>query len=205
MVSTGISRPFRRLDERSRAWLGAPANWRNLREPPSRQFAITTSERLQRVRAELAVILRHRAPIDLPAAFSTVAEGLSSQDRSMLMIYSRVFDKTWLDELRNLMLNEPRTSVDEELDALPADADRPTRQRLAEQLAPGIRRQYETYPALTDLHSHTSRGAETAKSAVTLALQELYNPAQLEVLYRADMIARGVTDERLDALDARGD
>lgn len=160
-----------------------------------------TIERLQRVRAELAVILRHRAPIDLPAAFSTVAEGLSPQDRSMLMIYSRVFDEPWLDELRNLMLNEPRTSVDAELDALPADADRTTRQRLAEQLAPGIRRQYDAYPALTDLQSHTSRGAETAKSAVTLALRELYNPAQLEVLFRADLIARGVTDERLDALD----
>lgn len=145
-------------------------------------------ERLQRVRAELAVILRHRAPVDLPAVFSAVGGHLSETDRKMLTIYTRVFDEPWLDDLRQLLADEPPTAVDAEFDRLPADADEATRQRLAEGLAPAIRRQTQEHALLSDVQAHASRTPAETETAVLAALRELYNPAQLDVLHRATLV-----------------
>lgn len=147
-------------------------------------------ERLQRVRAELALILRHRAPVDVPPVFSAVAADLSETDRKMLTVYTRVFDEAWLDDLRQLPVDEPRTDVDVEFDGLPADADEATRQRIAVGLAPALRRQAQEHALLSDFQAHASRTPAEAEAAVTAALRELYNPAQLDVLHRADLINR---------------
>ncbi|MEV0893752.1 MerR family transcriptional regulator [Promicromonospora sp. NPDC050262] len=157
-----------------------------------------TITRLQRVRAELAVILRHRAPADLPVGFSAVARDLTDVDRSMLMIYAQVFDDDAMDALRDLMHDQPHTDADDQFETLPADADRATRQALAERIAPIMRQQLATYPALGDADSHSLHGPGLTGSAVVQALREFYNPAQLEVLYRAHLIVTGQTDERLD-------
>lgn len=157
-----------------------------------------TITRLQRVRAELAVILRHRAPADLPAGFSAVARDLTDVDRSMLMIYAQVFDDDAMDALRKLMNEQPATDADAQFETLPADADRATRQALAERIAPFLEQQLATYPALGDPGSHSLHGPDLMESAVVQALRELYNPAQLEVLYRAHLIVTGKTDDRLD-------
>lgn len=160
-----------------------------------------TIERLQRVRAELAVILRYRAPVDLPVAFSAFADELTTEDKSMLTIYSRVFDETWIDELRQLMQDEKRTDADTAFEALPADADLATRKQLADDLAPAMRVQFEKYPGLGDSAAHSPGGAAMAESTVTQALWELYNKAQLEVLYRASLIAQDKTED-LEVLEA---
>ncbi|WP_020013201.1 helix-turn-helix domain-containing protein [Promicromonospora sukumoe] len=160
-----------------------------------------TITRLQRVRAELAVILRHRAPADLPAGFSAVGGELSDVDRSMLMIYAQVFDDDAMDALRTMMHEQPVTAADDEFQALPADADRATRQALAERIAPLLRDQLTAYPALGEAESHSLHGPGRTESAIVPALRELYHPAQLEVLYRAHLIVTGETDERLDAED----
>ncbi len=144
-------------------------------------------ERLQRVRAELAVILRHRAPVDLPAQFSTVGGDLTETDRKMLTIYTRVFDDAWLADLRQLLIDEPPTAVDAEFDQLPADADAATRQRIAEGMAPALRRQAHRHTVLNDLEAHASRTSAETETAVLAALRELYNPAQLDVLHRANL------------------
>lgn len=148
-------------------------------------------ERLQRVRAELALILRHRAPVDLPAVFSTVGRDLSEADRNMLTIYSRVLDDTWTDHLRQLLADEPRTPVDDEFDHLPADADEATRQRVAEGLAPALRRQTEEHAVLDDFQRHATRTPDEAQRTVAAAMRELYNPAQLDVLHRAHLLSQG--------------
>lgn len=163
-----------------------------------------TIERLQRARSELALILRHRAPVDLPPGFSSVANALSEPNRSLVMIYSQVYDESAMSDLRK-MLEEPRTDADEEFDSLPPDADTATRRRLAEYFAPLIKRQRATYPWLNDPGSRSAKGAATLESTMVESLRELYNPAQLEVLYRADLIIKGKTDERLDAADERTD
>ncbi len=164
-----------------------------------------TVERLQQVRAELAVILHHRAPADLPAGFSAIAGELSEPEKSMLMIYAQVYDEPTMDELRRLMHAERRTDLDDDFQALPADADKATRRQLAERLAPVMRAQLETYPSFMDPEPHALRGPELMQSTITQALVELYNPAQLEVLYRAHLIVQGKTDERLDATEPTAD
>ncbi|MDJ0336655.1 MerR family transcriptional regulator [Cryobacterium sp. PH31-O1] len=164
------------------------------------ELAVTV-DRLQRIRAELALILRHRSPAELPAGFSEVAGELSNADRSLVMIYSRVFDESAMEELRRSIKSEPRTAVDDELEALPPDSDRTTRQRLGELLAPAMARQLEQSSWLRDPGTKTLRGPVDAQTTVTTALKDLYNPAQLEVMYRAHLISTGAT-ENLAALEA---
>ena len=159
-----------------------------------------TVERLQRIRAELALILRHRAPPEMPSGFSGVAGEMSTADRSFVMIYSRVFDDPTMDELRQFIEAEPRTDADDQFDALQTDADRGTRRRLGQLLAPAIGRQIADYPALTEPTARSKRDAASAQSTVAAAMHELYNKAQLEVLYRAHLISTGATEE-LDALE----
>jgi MerR family transcriptional regulator, thiopeptide resistance regulator len=157
--------------------------------------------RLQRIRGELALILRHRSPAELPAGFSEVASELSEADRSLVMIYSRVFDETAMEELLLAIKREPRTDVDAELEALTPDADRAARQRLGELLAPAMARQLERSPWLRDPGTKALRGAAAAESTVAAAVHELYNPAQVEVMYRAHLISTGDV-EKLHALEA---
>ena len=160
-----------------------------------------TVERLQRIRGELALILRHRAPPEMPPGFSEVASEMSTADRSFIMIYSRVFDDPTMDQLRRLIEAEPRTDADEQFDALATDADRGTRRRLGELLAPVIGRQLADYPALTEPTARSKQDAASAQSTVAAAMHELYNRAQLEVLYRAHLINTGATED-LEALEA---
>jgi DNA-binding transcriptional MerR regulator len=154
-----------------------------------------TIERLQRVRAELAIILRHRAAVDLPEGFGPVAGEVSEADRGMLLIYSRILNDEAMAELRAVM--QVRDPVDDEFDALAPDADEDTIQRLAERLAPGIRRMQEQYPATRDIEAYTTGSAEAARSTVVEAVLELYNPAQLQALHRATLILQ--TTETEDA------
>ena len=88
-----------------------------------------TIERLQRARSELALILRHRAPADLPPGFSSVADALPEPSRSLVMIYSQVYDESAMSDLRQMLEETPRTDADEEFEKLPPDADQATRRR----------------------------------------------------------------------------
>ena len=166
-----------------------------------------TIERLQRVRGELALILQHRAPVDLPPGFSEVGGHLSDADRALVMIWSRVFDEPAMDDLRTILRDEPRTSDDDEFDSLPADAGRETRRRLGAALAPGMGRLFAQYPWLADPDGHAEHGSASSTATVGAAVTELYNQAQLEVLYRAYLVSAGKDDdlEALEtALDAAG-
>ena len=177
-------------------------------EDPAEAFRVldaeleATIDRLQRARAELAVILRHRAPIDLPASFGTVANSLSERDRSLILIYSQVYDETAMSDLRKMVEETPRTDADREFDNLSPEADKATLQRLAEHFAPIIKQQQVDYPWLNEPGTRALRGASTLESTMTESLREIYNTAQLEVLYRAHLIIYGKTDERLEAHDS---
>lgn len=163
-----------------------------------------TIERLQRARAELALILRHRAPVDLPAGFSSVASTLSEPNRSLVMIYGQIYDESAMNDIRQILEEHPTTAFDEEFDNLPPDADRATRRRIAEHFAPIIKQLQARYPWLTDPVSRASKGAATVENTMIESLRELYNPAQLEVLYLATLIIDGKTDDRPDP-DGGGD
>jgi hypothetical protein len=125
----------------------------------------STIERLQRIRGEIALILQHRAAAELPPEFSEVGGQLSEADRSLVMIWSRVFDESAMDDLRTILRDEPRTSDDDAFDALPADADRATRRRLGAALGPAMGRLFESYPWLTDPGDQALHGAESTLGA----------------------------------------
>jgi len=145
----------------------------------------STIERLQKIRAELAMILRHHGPTDLPPGFSDIAADISDADRALILIYSRVLTGTAMDELRTLMQETPRSPLDAELDDLPADADEETRIDLAARYAPYLRSLTATYPWLQTPDKNARRGEEFAMGVVGQAIADLYNPAQLDVLRRA--------------------
>jgi DNA-binding transcriptional MerR regulator len=148
----------------------------------------STVEHLQRVRAELGMIIRNSSPTDLPTGFGTVASSLTDADRALILIYSRIFDKSGMDDLRQMIQDSHDDPVRAEFDALPADADEPTRQRLAERYAPVTRSLTAKYPWLDDLGSKAPLGKAAAESLITDALVDLYNPAQLDVLNRSHLI-----------------
>ena len=87
----------------------------------------------------------------------------------------------------------------------PPDADTATRIRLAEYFAPVIKQQQADYPWLNDPATRASKDAATLEHTMVESLRELYNPAQLDVLVRANQIIYGKTDERPDAADERTD
>ncbi|MBP2479418.1 DNA-binding transcriptional MerR regulator [Crossiella equi] len=139
-------------------------------------------ERQQRIRDELAGLLRHRTLLDLPPGFPEAAAALPESDRALLLAYSRVFGSPVMAAVRDLV-TLPRAPVDDEFDALSEDADEPTRQALAERMAPEIQRQQRAHPVLADPVAQLN-GPHTA-SVVVQALVERYSPAQLDVLRRA--------------------
>jgi DNA-binding transcriptional MerR regulator len=141
-------------------------------------------ERQQRMRDDLAAILRHRTLAELPPGFDGAAAGLSEADRAFLLISSRVFDPAVVDELRELH-RSPRSEVAREFDALPADADEQTRQSLAERYAPEIEREQRENPLLDEVGRRAATGEDRRLTAVLAhGIVELHNPAQLDVLRR---------------------
>jgi DNA-binding transcriptional MerR regulator len=145
-----------------------------------------TIERLQRVRAELAVVLNHRAAVEVPEGFAAVAGTMSATDRAMMLIYSRVLDGRAMAEMRELV--QRRDDGDDEFEVLPADADEATIEALAVRMAPGLARAQADFAAVREPGSFAPRGEAYARDAVVPAMVHLYNRAQLLTLHRAHQI-----------------
>jgi DNA-binding transcriptional MerR regulator len=140
-------------------------------------------ERQQRMRDELARVLRQPDLVELPPGFEGDVARVSDADRALLMVYSTVLDAPAMTALRKLQAM-PRDPVEARFDALPTDADEETRQRLAEEYAPVAQRQRANHPSLTD----EAASKALAKPVVLHGLAELYNPAQIDVLQRMNKI-----------------
>ena len=87
------------------------------------------------------------------------------------------------------MVREDPDSVSKEFDELAPDADETVRAALAERYAPTIAHAIRDYPWLTDPGRHLSKSLEVTRNTVVESLTVLYNPAQLDVLTRASVIA----------------
>ncbi|WP_396598637.1 hypothetical protein [Frigoribacterium sp. R86507] len=162
---------------------------------------VATIEHLQRIYAELGAILESRTSASLPAGFAETGPDLSEADQSLLLIKSKVFDEGAIEDLKQMLIDLPRTDTDTKLDELTDDADRETRRRLGEQYAPVPAAVTQRYEWLGAPGERAPRGAAFAQQTVTEAVAELYNGAQREVLYRASLIGAGKLDE-LAALEA---
>ncbi|MGW3957992.1 helix-turn-helix domain-containing protein [Streptomyces sp. NPDC004752] len=147
-----------------------------------------TIERLQRIRAELAVFFKHRAPIGTPAPFESIAEALSERDHALITIYSQVFDLGALGDLRQLL--GEHTDVEEELERLPSDADDATVEALAYRLAPVVAGHQVRFPWMADPERSSSKGEKFVLEGIVPAVAELYNTAQIKALARTHEIIK---------------
>ncbi|MFF0257183.1 MerR family transcriptional regulator [Micromonospora zamorensis] len=145
-------------------------------------------KRQQRIREELAGILRQPERADLPPAFGDLAGDLSDDERAFLLVCSRVFDPQVLDSLRETYTSTP-TPAGKDLDALSEDASEEARQGLAERLAFEVDRDRKRHPRLGELAEQGAAGHGPRNWLVFLrAVVELHNPAQIDVLQHVDVI-----------------
>lgn len=145
-----------------------------------------TIGRLQRARIELASILHDgRLHLDpgpdvVPPA---VGAQLSAADRAFLVVLTRVVGPRTLSAYRYMLeaIREDPTCA--EFDTLAHDADEATRRSLAERLQPHVLHVQKDHPATRDFHD-APRGAAFAVRMLGAAIEDLYNPAQVDVLQR---------------------
>ncbi|WP_104180634.1 MerR family transcriptional regulator [Arthrobacter sp. B0490] len=148
-------------------------------------------ERLQRARAEIQAILQGSSATGVPAGFEDVAPRLSEQDKSLMLIYSQLYDDDAMEDLRTMVRQDPE-SPSREFDALAPDADETVRADLAERYAPTIADAIRNYPWLIHPEKHLSKSPEVTQKTVVESLTALYNAAQRDVLARASVIAGGL-------------
>lgn len=148
-----------------------------------------TIERLQRARVELGLLLRHAPPTDLPPELGLAATEarLNDTDRKLVTVMSRVLSADQLDSYAAMLRSGEPADTDREFDDLPADADEGTRRDLAERMVPRIREMLAEYPDLRDLDLSPQRAAQT----IGVALRDLYNTAQLDVMRRVGVALDG--------------
>ncbi|MET8121119.1 MerR family transcriptional regulator [Micromonospora sp. NPDC005189] len=145
-------------------------------------------ERQQRIREELVDILRQPERVDLPPGFGHLAGDLSEGEQAFLLVCSRVIDPQMLDTLRKTS-TAAATTAEEDLYALTEDASEETRQELTERLAPDVYRRLQKHPRLWELAEQGAAGSGPDNWLVFLqAVAELYNPAQIDVLQRVNVI-----------------
>lgn len=149
-------------------------------------------ERLQRIRAEVSLTLNRATPTDLPPRLATAAVevDLSEADRALGVVLSRVVGPAMLDAYADMLETYFTHHAVEEFGELTADADEWTRHELAQRLTPLVQQMRDSNPDLKDFTLGAPYGARVATETIGLALNELYNPAQLDVLGRiADLLA----------------
>ncbi|ALL79399.1 hypothetical protein AD006_29435 (plasmid) [Pseudonocardia sp. EC080610-09] len=152
----------------------------------------TTIERLQRARAELAVILQHRVPPDTPSVFGAVSGDLGPRGRALLTVMSRVWEDEPLGDLGALAAKPQEYEADFEM--LPEDADEARIEALALRVAMAVREDQARFPWLRDPGAVSPRGKRTADAVVAQAFAENYHPAQIRVLARANELAQAETE-----------
>jgi DNA-binding transcriptional MerR regulator len=155
----------------------------------------TTVERLKRARVELGLILRNAAPTDLPAELVPAAAvpGISDADRSFLVVMSRVLGPRGMESYAEVARQASPDPALTDFDDLPGDADEDTRQEMADRLAPALREVVTANPGLKDMSADAPRGQRFYGETVNKAMQDLYNPAQLDVMKRALAALRRAT------------
>ncbi|MGJ9371731.1 MerR family transcriptional regulator [Nesterenkonia sp. CF4.4] len=159
-------------------------------------------ERLQQAQADLTAILREDAPADAPAGFESVASRLSESDRSILHISGQLYDAQAMADLRRMVeVDETIDRVGAQIDRLPPDADEASRERLVQLLAPVLAQNLADYPWLLNQSERLSRSESVVRRTISEAIADLYNSAQLDVFFRASLIARELLQARVDAAE----
>jgi DNA-binding transcriptional MerR regulator len=145
-------------------------------------------ERLQQMRAELALVLHRETPTDLPPHVAALIEdaNLSPQDRSFTVVLAQLLSPETLAKYAETLKDYSRDPAVVAFDALPEDADEETRQRVADGMRamPYMAQMRAAFPDPAGLWGDAPRGVEHARRTVVKVMVELYNKAQLDVLVR---------------------
>lgn len=156
--------------------------------------------RIEQARAAIAAILREDAPADSPAGFEAVASRLSETDRAILHISGQLYDADAMADLRRMAESDAVIGgVGLQINELAPDADEAARDRLARLLAPILAQNLTDYPWLLNPVEHLSRPERVARHTLSAAIAELYNPAQIDVLSRASVLAYAMLEESSSA------
>jgi DNA-binding transcriptional MerR regulator len=148
-----------------------------------------TIERLQRIRLELAAIMKQPLPPDLPPELATAAGAdISDADRSFTVVMSRVLGPQGMQAYSDMLGTMERTPADLEFDELPDDADEATRQDLARRMVDEVREMQELHPGVKDLSTDAPGGARFAGETMGKALRDLYSDAQIDVMRRLHLL-----------------
>ncbi|EXG82219.1 MerR family transcriptional regulator [Cryptosporangium arvum] len=158
------------------------------------------AERLRRARSDIAIILGDGAPADGPAGSESVGPRLSAADRSLIHVYTQLYDEEAMKDLQR-MIEADTDPVSAALKSLPADADEETRSDLAERLAPVLAQHLIDYPWLSDPAAHLSKSEHVTRDTFINAVVSLYNTAQLDVMGRASVRATELLRARLADAD----
>lgn len=151
----------------------------------------TTIERLERARGELSLILNQAATLDLPAEFAQCAREVdfSQSDRALLLVLSRVLSPPELAAYVEVLKSHPTGPAAREFNLLPADADDLVRQELAERLAARISVLRAEHPGWLDLSAGPD-GAHPAAHTIDVAINGIYNAAQVDVVHRVRQLRK---------------
>lgn len=151
---------------------------------------------LQQAREDIQAILDGRGPVDGPRGFEAFGSRLSEADSSILHISTQLYDEQALADLRAMVEQDLESEAEAAFQELAADADEASRRAIAEQMAPALAQHLVDYPWISDPASRLPKGEQVSREAFVEAVVELYNPAQLDVLARADALARTLLAER---------
>ena len=154
---------------------------------------VATIERAERARADIADLREHGAITEVPPGFAAVAGRLSPAERSLVLVYARIYDAEAMGDVRRMLEAEPEEDpATAAFESLPEDADDDARDRLAELLSVGIERAFEQHPWVADPAAQVEllqRPAPATLATMVEVLQSVYRPAQLDVLSRASRLA----------------
>lgn len=141
---------------------------------------------LARARRDLAAIREHRARADTPRGFEELSTGLSERQRSLLTLFATVMSPAILEEFRQSLI--VGSEVDEDFENLPADADDAAVEAVAQRMVPTIAAARTERPRLEHPEESSPLGESQALMVLGHAIAELYNPAQLRALLRANQL-----------------
>ncbi|WP_413103052.1 MerR family transcriptional regulator [Streptomyces sp. Inha503] len=166
--------------------------WGDVDAPPEEALrsadaeAAEAVERLQQVRIELARLLCHEAPADLPPEMAPVAFNpyVSDTDLALASVMSRVLSPSVLHAVREVIRTKRADPVAEEFNQLADDADERTRAELADRVLTRVRGLHSAYPALASWGSDGPVRVASARETVDAAIEDLLNSAQNDVLHR---------------------
>ncbi|MFG1635314.1 MerR family transcriptional regulator [Pseudonocardia alni] len=145
-------------------------------------------DRLAGARAEIATMLSEQLATDLPPEFAvTTAVPMSDADRRLTSVLGRLLDRDERRAYADLLASDSRSDVDDDFEHLAADAGDAARQDLAVRMTARLRTLRADHPGAFTLGSSDPRRFHRTVEQVS---QELYNPAQLDVLRRVAVLFR---------------